>query len=154
MFTGAYRQAAWGYLTTNHPSEAIPYNYLAYVGLVNFDLGGGAQVPSLTFLVDSGFQDAPDGVNAEIYTVLEDALTNPVYGLGFPSLRIDACTAYRAACDALGFWVSPLARDQTQASDLLGKLIEYTNAEFVQKSGKLSIVPYFDSFGLRRRGRR
>lgn len=144
VMAGAFGQAAWGYLETAHPDEAVPYNYLAYVGLENFNLGGGAEVPNLIFLVDTALQDAPDGQNAKIYSVIDDALFNPVYGLGFPSGRLDACADYINYCDCLGFWVSPLAQDQSQASDLLGKLVEYTNSEYVQKSGKLSIVPYGD----------
>jgi hypothetical protein len=145
VFAGDYQQAAWGYMETAHPTQALGYNYLCYAALENYNLGGGAEVPSLTFLIDCPIQDAPDGQNAKIYSVLEDALTNPIYGLGFPAARLDACAAAVSYWDCLSFWVSPFAQDQTPANDLLSKLIEYTNCEFVQRGGKLSVVPYGDT---------
>jgi hypothetical protein len=144
FFPGALGQTPWTFLTTNYPTQAVPYNLMAILALENFNLGSGAQVPSLMMLVDFGIQDAPDGKNAQVYSVISDALINEYYGLGFPAARLDACSAYVNYCAQLGFFVSPNVTGQSSANDMLGKLIEYTNAEFCQKSGKLTIVPYGD----------
>lgn len=52
LFNGAGGQATWSYLTTNFPAAAIPYDHTAYVGAINFNLGGSAALPNLTFEVD------------------------------------------------------------------------------------------------------
>ena len=52
LFTGTGGQAVWSYLTTNFPGAAIPYDHTCYVGAINYNLGGSAALPNLTFEVD------------------------------------------------------------------------------------------------------
>jgi hypothetical protein len=48
LFTGTSGQTAWSYLTTNFPSQAIPYDHIAYVGAQGYALGNSAQMPNIT----------------------------------------------------------------------------------------------------------
>lgn len=50
-FLGAYPQAAWGYVTTNYPTEARPYTGLAYLAEASYQLGSAAELPQHTFEV-------------------------------------------------------------------------------------------------------
>lgn len=51
QFLGTYPQAAWGYVTTNFPAEARPYNGIAYMGGSSYQLGASADLPTHTFEV-------------------------------------------------------------------------------------------------------
>jgi hypothetical protein len=56
-------QNPWNYLTSNYPTQAIPYDHLCYVGSQNYGFGESAAMPNLTFEVD-GFIGLP--VNAAL----------------------------------------------------------------------------------------
>lgn len=57
-FNGAGGQAPWAYLTTNFPTQAVPYDHTAYVAVPNYALGSSAAIPNFTFEV-SGFLTLP-----------------------------------------------------------------------------------------------
>ncbi len=46
LFTGTYPQTPWSYLTTNHPSEALGYNGMAYIAVNGYALGNSATLPN------------------------------------------------------------------------------------------------------------
>lgn len=50
-FLGTSDQAAWGYMTTNHPEEAYAYRGTAYLANAAFNLGNNAALPNLSFEV-------------------------------------------------------------------------------------------------------
>ena len=144
---GTYQQAPWGYVTSKKakgPNTALPYSYMGYIAFEGYCLGNSAQVPMFQAVINGLIQDAPNGVNAQVYSVIEYCLTNPIAGLGFPPARLDACESYIAYCICNGFYVSPVFQDQSAASDTLSKLVEYTNAEYVWDAHRLTIVPYGD----------
>lgn len=58
QFFGNGGQAPWSYLTTNYPSQAVPYDHTAYVAVANYALGSSAAIPNFTFEV-SGFLSLP-----------------------------------------------------------------------------------------------
>ncbi len=145
---GTYQQTPWGYATSKKsagPPVALPYSYLCYLGFENYCLGNSAQVPMFMAVVNGLIQDAPNGVDAQVFSVIHDALTHPVYGLGFPAARLDACSEFIAYCICNGIYVSPVIQDQSAAADTLSKLVEYTNSEYVWDAHKLTIVPYGDT---------
>jgi hypothetical protein len=49
LFTGAGGQSPWSYLTTNFPTQAIPYDHICYVAAQSFTLGDSAAMPNITF---------------------------------------------------------------------------------------------------------
>lgn len=49
QFLGTYPQVAWGFVTTNYPTQARPYTGLAYLGGSSYQLGASADLPTHTF---------------------------------------------------------------------------------------------------------
>ena len=91
FFNGSYPQTPFGYLTANHPDQALGYNGVAYLAAGAYSLGNSAQLPNHTFevkgrLVNSG--PKPDFPDADPSQVIVDLLTDPHYGAGFPVERI------------------------------------------------------------------
>jgi hypothetical protein len=50
-FYGTPSQAPWGYLTTNHPTQALPYKGISYLANAAFDLGANPYMPQLWYEV-------------------------------------------------------------------------------------------------------
>ena len=88
-FDGTYTQTAWGYLTTNHPSEALAYVGTAYAA-GNLNLGNSASLPNYNFEIQGIFYNTAPIANADAdpSLVVVDLLTNAYYGAGFPANRI------------------------------------------------------------------
>ncbi|MGP0058401.1 MAG: phage tail protein [Beijerinckiaceae bacterium] len=154
LFTGTTPQSTWGYLTSAFPAQALPYGGLAYVCNSNFDLGSSATLPSLWFetygvLAATG----ANGVDADPAAVIQDFLTNPQYGVGFPPASIDASTlfgsggdaSYQTYCFAAGLAISPALTDQEAANSILARWLQITNTAAVWSSGVLKFIPYGDS---------
>ncbi len=153
LFTGALGQAAWGYLTTNHPADAIPYSGTAYVAAAPLPLGGTNSLKNFSFevqglnIIGGGVQDAQPA------DVIPDLLSNARYGAGWDSSRIGNLalgqnglvgSSFRRYCDAQGFYLSPVIAEQKSAADHLRELLEATNSDAVFSQGVLNIFPYGD----------
>lgn len=157
LFTGTIPQAPWGYMTTNHPSEALGYSGTAYVAAANYDLGNQATLPNHSFevrlpLYDTGYAGTGD---ADCALIVEDMLTNTNYGVNFPSASIDSDTllsgpnaettgdaAYQTYCRVMGFGMSPILSDSSDASSILDRWMKITNSEVVWTGYTLKFVPY------------
>ena len=148
FFAGAYGQAPWGYLSTNHLSEAIGYSGVSYVAASNYQLGTSPQLPNHNFEVQGIYSQSlvalgvPD---ADPSLVVADLLTNPHYGVGFPATRLGNLSVYQGYCIAAGLWISPGYTQQAQASSMLDDIATATNSAFVWSSGVLTLVPYGDA---------
>lgn len=59
VFTGTSSQAPWGYMTTNHPTQARTYPNTAYVAASKYTLDSGAQLPNHTFEICGGLPFTP-----------------------------------------------------------------------------------------------
>lgn len=157
LFTGTIPQAPWGYMTSNHPSEALGYSGTAYVAVANYDLGNQASLPNHSFevrlpLYDTGYAGTGD---ADCALIVEDMLTNANYGVNFPSSSIDSTTllsgpdatttgdsAYQTYCRVMGFGMSPILSDSSDASAILDRWMKITNSEVVWTGYALKFVPY------------
>jgi hypothetical protein len=140
---GAIGQLPISWLT---PPFNIPYNGVAIVESEAYDLGSSASLPNFNFEVlgpylNSGAPGIPDANPAY---VINDFLTNPFYGAGFPTSFVGNITTYAEYCTAQGLWISPVYDSQDTASSILEDLATATNAAFVWSSGVLTIVPYGD----------
>ena len=74
-FDGYEAQAAWGYLTTNFPSQALTYSNLAYVGADPYQLGSSPDLPNLNFDVSFAIGNAV----LEDYTIGSPYTFTPSY---------------------------------------------------------------------------
>ena len=69
-FLGSYPQTAWGYLTTNFPSQALNYNGMSYVASPAYALGNSPQLPNHNFEIFGTFSLlTPQNVSNETQTI-------------------------------------------------------------------------------------
>lgn len=146
VFTGTSGQAAWGYLTTNFPSQALRYKDIAYVAASNYQLDSNAAITSHSFEVNwrNAFGGPNSVVDANPKDIVIDFLTNTTYGALFPSASVDALTSFGNYCAAAGIFYSPLVAEQEEAHSIVEKWIEAANCRPFWSEGKLKIRPYGD----------
>lgn len=144
LFTGAVGQAVWPFLTTNHPTEAIGYSGMAYVAKSNYLLDDNAALPMHSFEVQSTFRYGAFA-DAEPSTIVNDILTNPLYGVGWQAANIGSLTNYSNYCIAAGLFISPALVEQVEAQQFLEDLAMATNSAWVPSEGQIKIVPYADT---------
>jgi Putative phage tail protein len=98
-FLGAGGQATWSYLTTNFPSQAVPYDHTAYLAAQNLALGNTAAIPNYTAEVQ-GFFSTP-GTSITFTGALAVGATsgtltasqpNGVFDITFSSKETRSCT--------------------------------------------------------------
>jgi hypothetical protein len=172
LFSGSIPQAPWSYVASTYPSQALGYEGTAYVCAANYSLGDDATLDNHNFEVQglrygTGYgqlqYNASDGtgsgsgyafVDADPALCVNDFLTSPQFGVGFPSASIDATTlytqggssdaSYQTYCRAIGLALSPALTDQEQASSILGRWLQLTNTAAVWSGGLLRFIPYGD----------
>ena len=147
QFAGDYAQVGWNYAQANNPSHALGYRGLCYAAFGNFPLGSSPTLPNFTFEVISlnggnivsGQQDGrPD-------LALTSFLTDPNYGLGFPSNRLGSLSIWENYCIALGFGVSPVIASPIAASSFVDDITMATNSAPCWQDGQFTIIPYGDA---------
>ena len=143
LFRGTPGQAAWPYLTTNHPDQALGYSSIAYVAAANYALDDGASVENHSFEVESAFRFSSTIPDASPAVIVVDAMSNPQYGAGFGAEKL-LTADYAAACAAQGIFLSPALTEQTSAADFLAALAALTNVGLVWSGSVLKFVPYTD----------
>lgn len=140
--SGQLRQAAWAYLVSNVPDQAVTYSGIAYVAASSFDLGTSSDQPNLSFEV-FGERIIPGADDARPSDVITDIVSDSLNGLGLSGVLGDMAD-YSAWCAAMGLTVSVAATSQRAARDYLKELLSATLAEPVWSNGQLKLVPYGD----------
>lgn len=145
--TGALGQTTWGYLTTNHPEQALGYSGVSYVFAANYQLSDNAEVHNHNFEVDGPFQfDSASGlVDGDPALFIPDAITNDQSGAGFPASSVDSLTWFGSYVRAMGLFLSPAMTSQKEARQWVNDWCRALNSEPIWSEGKLKIVPYGDS---------
>lgn len=146
LFAGTYAQGYWGYDQTKHPTETLTYRGLAYVAGGAYDLGDQAGIPNHSFEIDT--QSAYSGSirDANPKDVLYDLLTNPYYGVGFPTTKVANWAKWSSYCVANNLFISPAYTEQSAASEILQALMKLTNSGCVYSEGVLKVIPYGDVY--------
>jgi hypothetical protein len=144
--TGALGQAVWPWLQAAHPSEAIGYSGLAYVGIANADLGGSANLPNWNWEVRGlgtpKATDADGNYDIGFPEAIDLVANDPAWGCG-AGITISA-DDYGLWCDAHGFVMSDAFQDAKSGRDILSDYLTATLAEAVWSGDTLKIVPYAD----------
>lgn len=157
LFTGTTPQAVWGFLSTNYPAAALPYNGIAYLGGAGIGLGDSPNLPNHNFevhaylsgtMADVGLPD-----DADPALVIQDFLTNDSYGCYFTDLLLDLTTllggtgssSVEAYCKAMGLGISPAVISQEAASSLLERWLQIINTAVWWSGDVLKFKPYADS---------
>lgn len=143
--SGALGQSVWGYLSTNHPDQAIGYTQTAYAYAANYTLNDNAGLQNHSFECDGNLQ-VPGLPDANPADVIVDFLTNSAYGVPlWTADLIGDLSTYSGYCLANSLLISPCLSEQRQASDVLTEWTRASNSEIVASEGKLKIIPYGDA---------
>jgi len=158
LFAGTTPQSVWSYLASAYPSQALAYQATAYVCAPSYDLSGSATLDNHNFELQgfqfsTGYGPGYSAADADPALVVNDFLTNPQFGIGFPGGSIDATSlfgsggdaSYQTYCRAVGLALSPALTDQEQASSILARWLQLTNTAAVWSGGLLRFIPYGDS---------
>jgi hypothetical protein len=149
LFTGAGGQATWSYLSGNYPSQAVPYDHTAYIGVPNYALGSSAALPNYTFELTGLAPYTVGTINdAEPSAMLTDYCTDANHGANFSGLGVIQGTGvltYQSYCIAMGFFISPYESTQRAAVDFIKETLQITNSNAFVSAGTLNIVPYADA---------
>jgi hypothetical protein len=144
LFYGTGGQTTWSYLTTNFPTQAIPYDHTAYLASGAFDLKDSPALPNLSFEINGLQQYGLNGIfDAEPSAILTDYCTDANHGCNFNALG--SLTNYQNYCKAMGFFISPIETSQRPAMDFIKELLETTNSQAFESAGVLNIVPLADA---------
>lgn len=142
---GTYPQTTWSYLTTKHPTAAIPYQGIATASAAGYDLGASPTLANHTFDVTARLPYAAGTIDdANPADILVDLLTSQHYGAGFPSGKIGSLTAMSNYCVASGLFFSPAYSDQREAREIITSLAKLANCGVFYSEGQLKVVPYGD----------
>lgn len=145
IYTGTPSQTPFGYVTANHPGEALGYRRLAYAAAGSYYLGDSASMPNHTFEVDALLPFSAAIRDANPAAILPDYLTDPYHGVGFPAGKIGDLTQWSNSCIANGLFLSPGYTSQEQASGPIERLAQCSNAALVFSEGVLKVLPYGDT---------
>jgi hypothetical protein len=126
-----------GNVYTKVSSSPGNQQYTESVGVYTFAAVNSGIVVNISYLANAG----PD---ADPSLVINDLLTNEVYGIGFPSDRVGSLSTYQEYCIASGLLISPAYTTQTQSSSMIDDIAQVTNSAVVWSNGALTLVPYGD----------
>lgn len=138
---GSLTQTPWAYLTNKHPTEALAYPGLAWIGVANGNLGNSASLPNMSYEVVATSAGAGGTGDASSRVVIEDILRD----VGYPLARVGGLDAYENYCFAYGLFLSPVIDRQSRAADHLDELLEMTCATAFWSEGKIKLVPFGDT---------
>ncbi len=142
-YLGTIDQTVWGYLTTNHPTQALPYHRLAYVAGSNINLGSSAAIPNITFEIEGLCQNVSGKVDCDPADFVTDFLTNASHGVGFAYLG--DMTAFSNYCRSANLLISPVLNSQQGADQTLQDMLDTLNSALLWSDGILKIIPYGDT---------
>ena len=145
FFPGERPQTPWGYLTSKHPSEALAYAGLAYLGCPSLNLGVSGTLPNLNYEVVGLLPFGGGILDANPPDVLSDIWSDVNHGLGLDPSFLGDLTQWSNYCVANGLFLSPVLDSQEAASELLQELLDVTNSNAAWYDGKLNIIPYGDT---------
>lgn len=143
LFQGTTSQSAFGYISTNYPSQARNYRSIAYLAGSALDLGSSADIPQISAICTQELSgvSVPGVADVNLADVIPDFLTNQRYGLGISSSAIGDLTSCRAYWTAQGLLFSPRLTSQEKASDVLNRWAQLSNAWFFWAGDELMFVP-------------
>lgn len=149
---GADGQDPDPYWVSNHPSKAIGYSGTVNFAFANKNLGPSTTLPNFSVEIFALLNSAPNGYDADPSLIIQDFLTNPRYGAGFPlanfwSTNTDMTnpTSYASYVNALGIYLSYSMETQQEAQQYLKTITDLTNSAVVWSGGLLKIIPYGDT---------
>lgn len=139
---GDATQAPWSRVSATRPLEAIGYGGVAYAAQLACDLGGSGAVKNHNFMVLansqtwSGAQTGSPIAFSQLCNpikVLNDALTNPQYGAGWPAAMLDTASWNDSAAytDAANLRSAYAFTSASQMAQIMGDVLSSVNCRAV-----------------------
>jgi hypothetical protein len=182
FFPGGPDQEPWTYVEGLWPADARGYKDTCYVGLPNMQLDSTATPPQINFVplgafagtcplfpsTYTGSYQNNDGqffvsyaaglVDADPALCINDFLTNPRYGAGFPADLIDPSIfsttsssipavgdgTLQTYCQAIGFGWSEYINSAESASSIIDRWTKNMAVAVVWTGATLKFIPYWD----------
>lgn len=175
FYPGTDTQTPVPTIVSTWPNDAFSYKDTAYVWSFDYLLDSSATVPQLNFIPTGLFAgscplnvyNSLDGsetnlhLDADPALCINDFLTNPRYGVGFPSTYIDSSTLFTSTngfnsavgdaalatyCQAVGFGWSVVLNNSEPARSVLDRWCKNLGVAIVWTGYTLKFIPYWDTF--------
>lgn len=145
--TGARGQSAWPWLAASHPTEALNYSGLAYVGIATADLGASSHLPNWNWEV-RGLGSAAATYDNDAFDIafpeaVKLVVENTQWACGLTGIVGDL-SDYGAWCRAHGLTMSDAYTEAKSAREIIQGYCRATLAEPVWDGDTLTVVPYAD----------
>jgi hypothetical protein len=144
LFTGTESQAPWGFMTSNHPTEALGYTHTAYTAAANYALGSSAQPPNVEYEVFGFFVNDANANGANDVNIAQATyalLTNAYWGLDLPTSLAGDNSAMMTYCRAQGLFISPVLKDGEQVTSILQRWAQLSNTWIFWDGTEMKYVP-------------
>lgn len=155
FITGTIPQTPWGYLTSNHPSEALGYPGMILMAAANYDLGQSNALPQHSFelklplwntaTIATGDADAALCIDSFLNSTIYGALVGgPIDTTSLMSGALATTTgdaAFQTYCRAMGFGMSPLLESQELALEILNRWTMIFNTDLVWTGYSIYFLP-------------
>jgi hypothetical protein len=145
LVNGTLGQAALSYMTGKHPSKALGYSQIAYIFSSGLYLGFSPTLPNYSYEVSGNFQFGAGILDANPADCITALLTDPGFGVGFPSNFVGDLTAARTVWTANSFFISPVIENQSACAHLLAPWLEAGMVGAFWSEAQLKFVPYSDT---------
>jgi hypothetical protein len=151
LVNGNTVQSPPGYWSIKYPTRALAYPNIAYLWQQNYYLGTSASLGTLNVIVQGIFYGTgTNGHDADPALVINDFLTNSIYGVGFPASSIATETLFGSSgdsslqtwCKAQSLCFSPILSNRETANAILTRWLQILNVAAVWSSGQLKFIPY------------
>ena len=144
FFNGAQGQSPWAFLLSNYPSDAFGYSAICYVGAAPMALGESAVLPSYNYEL-MGTAIAPGQIDADLTLAMAAILTDPLFGVNFPSGNLGNWTNAQAYFGSNSFFISQELSTAQSAATTIQRWLEAGNTEAFFSEGLLKLAPYGDT---------
>lgn len=138
-----WAQPEWWPLSLLGDDHYLPYSGMALIGIQDYELGGGADLPNHNFEVAArgAYQAHPDLPDADAADIVSDWVTDKRMGLGLPSSVLGDLAPLSQWSRASGLMFSPALTEQAPGADRINQICELAHVAVVPADGKLNFVP-------------
>lgn len=138
-----WAQASWWPLALMGVAHEVPYSGMALIGIQDYELGSGADLPNHNFevIARGAFQAHADLPDADVSLIVSDWVTDKRMGLGLPASVLGDLAPLSEWSRASGLMFSPALTEQAPGADRINQLCELAHVAVVPADGKLNFVP-------------
>jgi hypothetical protein len=144
LFNGGSGQQPWSYMETNHAAEALAYPTEAYVASSQMSLGTSNVLPNYNIEVVGLLPFGGGIIDAEVTACINEMLTNPYWGVGYPVAALGDWTQAKNFLVANSFFISQILNSQEAAASVIENWLKAGNVGAFCSEGLLKLAPYGD----------